>query len=99
MAKVGFVAGYLPLPDRLRVIEYLRMFGRLYGLRRPDEAANAWLEHFGVAHLARATLRAISSRCFGVRAALAAAAPFLAFAAIISRISRRAATSAVFGRA
>ena len=61
MAKVGFVAGYLPLPNQLRVIEYLRMFGRLYGLRRPEKAANAWLEHFGVAHLARAMGTELSS--------------------------------------
>jgi len=29
MAQVGFAAGYLSLPERLRVREYLRMFGRL----------------------------------------------------------------------
>jgi ABC-2 type transport system ATP-binding protein len=61
MARVGFVAGYLPLPDRLRVIEYLRMFGRFYGLRHPDKAARAWLEHFGVPHLARAMGTELSS--------------------------------------
>jgi ABC-2 type transport system ATP-binding protein len=61
MAGVGFVAGYLPLPNQLRVIEYLRMFGRLYGLRRPDRAANTWLEHFGVAHLAKAMGTELSS--------------------------------------
>jgi ABC-2 type transport system ATP-binding protein len=61
MARVGFVGGYLPLPDRLRVIEYLRMFGRLYGLRHPDKAAYAWLEHFGVPHLARAMGTELSS--------------------------------------
>src|ERR687891_463729 len=31
-AQVGFAAGYLPLPERLRVHEFLRLFGRLYGL-------------------------------------------------------------------
>jgi len=61
LAKVGFVAGYLPLPDQLRVIEYLRFFGRLYGLRRPDAAARTWLEHFGVPHLARAMGSELSS--------------------------------------
>src|SRR5690348_2702280 len=61
MAKVGFVAGYLPLPGAMRVIEYLRMFARLYGLRRPDHAAQAWLEHFGVPHLARAMGTELSS--------------------------------------
>src|SRR5690348_18430447 len=33
MEQVGFVAGYLPLPERMRVEEYLVMFARLYGLR------------------------------------------------------------------
>jgi ABC-2 type transport system ATP-binding protein len=61
MAKVGFVAGYLPLPNQIRVIEYLRMFGRLYGLRRPDVAAGTWLEHFGVPHLAKAMGTELSS--------------------------------------
>src|SRR5213080_2292348 len=27
-AEVGFAAGYLPLPERLRVTEFLHMFGR-----------------------------------------------------------------------
>ena len=32
---VGFAAGYLPLPERLRVVEFLRMFGQLYGIADP----------------------------------------------------------------
>src|SRR5438876_1419127 len=32
MANVGFAAGYLPLPERLRVAEFLKMFGQLYGM-------------------------------------------------------------------
>ncbi|MEK8146013.1 ATP-binding cassette domain-containing protein [Streptomyces sp. M10(2022)] len=35
MQGVGFVAGYLPLPDRIRVREYLRLYADLYGLRDP----------------------------------------------------------------
>jgi ABC-2 type transport system ATP-binding protein len=61
MAKVGFGAGYLPLPERMRVIEYLRMFGRLAGLRRPDPAAREALERFGIAHLAGAMGTEMSS--------------------------------------
>jgi ABC-2 type transport system ATP-binding protein len=61
MARVGFGAGYLPLPERMRVIEYLRMFGRLAGLRRPDPAARAALERFGIAHLAGAMGTEMSS--------------------------------------
>ena len=61
MERVGFVAGYLPLPERMRVGEYLRMFARLYGLRDPRTAAAAGLERFGVAHLAHAMGTELSS--------------------------------------
>ena len=61
LARVGFAAGYLPLPDRMRVLEYLRMFGRLAGLRRPDEAARGALERFGIGHLAGAMGTEMSS--------------------------------------
>jgi ABC-2 type transport system ATP-binding protein len=52
MTKVGFAAGYLPLPDRLRVREVLTMFAELYGLADPRGAVAAGLERFGIAHLA-----------------------------------------------
>jgi len=59
MAEVGFAAGYLPLPERLKVDEYLRFYGQLYGLADPDiEAA---LDRFGVAHLAPARGTDLSS--------------------------------------
>jgi ABC-2 type transport system ATP-binding protein len=61
MAQVGFAAGYLPLPNQMRVIEYLRMFGRLYGLRRTDRIARAGLDRFGIGHLARAMGTELSS--------------------------------------
>jgi ABC-2 type transport system ATP-binding protein len=61
MAQVGFGAGYLPLPERMRVIEYLRMFGRLAALRRPDEAARDSLDRFGIGQLARAHATELSS--------------------------------------
>ena len=61
MQQVGFAAGYLPLPQSVRVIEYLRMFGRLYGLRRPDVAAREGLARFGIAHLDRAMGTELSS--------------------------------------
>jgi ABC-2 type transport system ATP-binding protein len=61
MTRVGFGAGYLPLPDRVRVIEYLRMYGRLAGLRHPDQAAHAALARFEVDHLARAMGTELSS--------------------------------------
>src|SRR5437868_14373778 len=53
MRGVGFAAGYLPLPDRLRVHEVLGMFAELYGVRDPKAAVDAGLERFGIAHLAR----------------------------------------------
>jgi len=61
MARVGFAAGYLPLPERVRVIEYLRMYARLAGLRRPDAAAREALDRFGLAHLSRAMGTELSS--------------------------------------
>lgn len=51
MKVVGFAAGYLPLPDRLRVREALGVFARLYGVRDVDSAVESGLERFGVARL------------------------------------------------
>jgi ABC-2 type transport system ATP-binding protein len=61
MAQVGFAAGYLPLPERLRVREYLRMFGQLYGLADPDGQARRGLERFGIGRLAQAMGTELSS--------------------------------------
>jgi ABC-2 type transport system ATP-binding protein len=52
MASVGFAAGYLPLSERLRVREFLELYGRLYGLRDPRPAVAEGLERFGIADLA-----------------------------------------------
>src|SRR5207248_4701048 len=35
MERVGFAAGYLPLPEKLRVREVLDVFARLSGVRQP----------------------------------------------------------------
>jgi ABC-2 type transport system ATP-binding protein len=52
MERVGFAAGYLPLPDRLRVREVLSIFASLCGAE-PDEATILGaLDRFGVRHLA-----------------------------------------------
>ncbi len=61
MEQVGFAAGYLPLPDRLRVGEALQMFGHLYGLADPAPAVEAGLATFGISHLARAMGTDLSS--------------------------------------
>ncbi len=61
LAGVGFAAGYLPLPDRLRVREYLTMYGALYGLRDPLGAARAALERFRIPDLEEAMGTEMSS--------------------------------------
>ncbi len=61
LARLGFVAGYLPPTPHLTVVQYLRLFGRMYGLRRPDAAARAGLERFGVSELADAIATELSS--------------------------------------
>jgi ABC-2 type transport system ATP-binding protein len=54
MEEVGFVAGYLPLPDRLKVREALSIFAGFYGLAgaAAETAIDDGLERFRVAHLA-----------------------------------------------
>ena len=61
MEQVGFTAGYLPLPDRLKVIEVLRVFGDIYGVRDPRGAAEAGLARFGISHLAGDMANELSS--------------------------------------
>jgi ABC-2 type transport system ATP-binding protein len=61
MTQVGFGAGYLPLPERMRVGEYLRMFARLEGMRDPGGAAEIGLDRFGIGHLGRAMGTELSS--------------------------------------
>lgn len=51
MAQVGFSAGYLPLPDRLRVREVLRIFADIYGIADARAATEQGLARFGITHL------------------------------------------------
>jgi ABC-2 type transport system ATP-binding protein len=60
-AHVGFAAGYLPLPERLRVREFLRLFAQLYGLHDPGPPVEAGLTRFGITHLADAMGNELSS--------------------------------------
>ena len=60
-AHVGFAAGYLPLPERLRVREFLRLFGKLYGIHDPTPQVEAGLERFGINHLGDAMGNELSS--------------------------------------
>jgi ABC-2 type transport system ATP-binding protein len=61
MEHVGFAAGYLPLPERVRVVEFLELFGRLYGIKHPGAAVAAGLERFNITHLAKAMGNELSS--------------------------------------
>jgi len=44
LAQVGFAAGYLPLAERMRVREFLRMYADLYGVAQPAAAVDDALE-------------------------------------------------------
>ncbi len=63
MGEVGFVAGYLPLPDRLRVHEALSIFAGFYGMRRKagQAAVEKGLERFKITHLADRMCMELSS--------------------------------------
>lgn len=61
MTQVGFAAGYLPLPERLRVCEYLGMYADLYGVRNAKAAIREGLERFGIADLEGALGTELSS--------------------------------------
>ena len=61
MESVGFAAGYLPLPDRLRVREALGVFAGWYGVRNEKEAVAAALERFEISHLADRLCSVLSS--------------------------------------
>lgn len=51
MRRVGFSAGYMPLAERLRVDEFLRLYGYLYGIEDPRPRIDGGLERFGISHL------------------------------------------------
>ena len=61
LEKVGFAAGYLPLPEKLRVREYLTLFAHLYTVPDPKEAVARGLARFGIEHLDAAMGTELSS--------------------------------------
>lgn len=61
MEHVGFAAGYLPLPDRLKVREALGVFAGWYGVRDEKAAVTSALERFEISHLADRLCSALSS--------------------------------------
>jgi ABC-2 type transport system ATP-binding protein len=61
MEHVGFAAGYLPLPERLRVSEFLHLFGLLYGIVDPAPQVELGLARFNITHLGSAMGNELSS--------------------------------------
>jgi len=59
--QVGFAAGYLPLTERMRLHEFLKLYGQLYGLADPGPRIKEGLERFRIAHLADAMGTELSS--------------------------------------
>ncbi len=59
--RVGFAAGYLPLTERMRVREYLRLYGQLYGIADPGPRIDEGLERFRITNLADAMGTELSS--------------------------------------
>ncbi len=61
LSQVGFVAGYLPLPENLKVREALTIFAGFYGLKRPKAVIARAIERFDIGHLADRQSRELSS--------------------------------------
>ena len=61
MEQVGFAAGYLPLPDRLKVHEALGVFAGWYGVRDHRRAVAETLDRFEITHLADRLCSSLSS--------------------------------------
>jgi ABC-2 type transport system ATP-binding protein len=61
LEHVGFVAGYLPLPENLTVRESLEIFAGFYGIRRPGPVVSAAIDRFGIGALANRRGQELSS--------------------------------------
>jgi len=61
MEDVGFAAGYLPLPDRLRVHEALRFFADLHDRPDPAGVVDRVIEELGIGYLRDKTCLSLSS--------------------------------------
>ena len=53
LEKTGFAAGYLSLPDLLRVKESLVVFADFYGVAEPRKRVEEVIDLFGIRHLER----------------------------------------------
>ena len=61
MHHVGFAAGYLPLPERLKVREALGVFAGWYGVAQPRRVAAEALERFGITQFGDRLCSSLSS--------------------------------------
>jgi ABC-2 type transport system ATP-binding protein len=61
MERVGFVAGYLPLPENLTVREALSLFAGFAGIRKPDAIVDEAIEYFDLGELAGRRNQELSS--------------------------------------
>jgi len=61
MERVGFAAGYLPLPDRLTVLETLRFFADLHGVEDRDEAVESVMDELSIRRLSGQVCESLSS--------------------------------------
>jgi ABC-2 type transport system ATP-binding protein len=59
LSRVGFVAGYLPLPEKVR--EALTIFAGFYGMRHPGRIIDEAIARFDIGHLAEQQSRELSS--------------------------------------
>jgi ABC-2 type transport system ATP-binding protein len=61
MKRVGFSAGYMPLAERLKVREFLELYGRLHGVSDVDARISAALERFRISEYVEAMSTQLSS--------------------------------------
>ncbi len=61
MEQVGFVAGYLPLPENLTVRESLTLFAGFAGIRKPSPIVDEAIGAFGLTELADKRNQELSS--------------------------------------
>lgn len=72
--RIGVLGHGIAVYDELSAFENLLLFGRLYGLANPEEAASRWLEDTGLTNVRHSLVREFSR---GMRQRLAVARAFL----------------------
>ena len=78
--RIGFLGHGISIYDELSAIENLRLFGKLYGLEDPDDAARRWLERTGLERVRDGLVREFSR---GMRQRLAVARALLHDPAVV----------------